>query len=227
VGECPVDIIEAMQSRKSIRGYKPTPVPQEVLRNILDAATRAPSADNAQPWEIAVVAGEALDRIGEGNMAMFKSGAPRYPETIVQPYGGVYRRRQVEVAGDIFRLMGIPREDGEKRMEWMQRGLRFFDAPAGFIIYTEKSLEVPYPLIDIGGLVQSICLAALHYDLGTCAHDQGIMFPEVVRKVLGIPQSKRFIMCVAIGYPDWDFPANKLRSRRESIDNITTWYGFD
>ena len=50
--------------------------------------------------------------------------------------------------------------------------------------------------------------------------------PEVVRKFTGIPESKRIVIAVAIGYPDWDLPANRVESEREPIENITTWCGF-
>jgi nitroreductase len=222
-----MDIVEAIRSRKSIRGFRPDPVPKEVLRDILDIATRAPSAMNTQPWEITVVAGEALDKIRDGNVEGLRSGAIPYPGLESRPYEGVYRQRQVDLAIQIFELMGIAREDRDKRAEWMQRGLRFFDAPVGIILSVDSSLDQRTALIDIGIITQTICLAALDYGLGTCVHDQGIMFPDVVRAVAGIPESKRLIMCISIGYPDWDFPANKLQSKREPVDGITAWHGLD
>ena len=70
--------------------------------------------------------------------------------------------------------------------------------------------------LDIGAVMQTICLAALHYGLGTCIEDQGVMYPAVLRKFAGIPESRRIIISIAVGYPDWDFPANKVESARES-----------
>ena len=222
-----MNLVEAIRLRKSIRGYKPDAVPKEILRDIMDMAIRSPSGDNAQPWEITVVVGEVLDRIRESNVEQLMSGAIPYLGLESKPYEGVYRQRQVDVAIQIFQLMGIAREDKEKRAEWMQRGLRFFDAPAGIIVSADSSLHQSHPLIDIGSLLQTICLTALDYGLGTCIHDQGIMFPDVVRKIIGTPQSKRLIMCIAIGYPDWDFPANKLETKRETVDSVVTWCGFE
>ena len=219
-----MDIIDAIRSRKSIRGYKPDPVPKEILKAILDIAIRTPSTLNTQPWEITVVSGEALDNIRWGNIEMLNSGATPVSETTYIPFEGKYRRRQVELAIQIFDLMEITREDKEKRAEWTQLGFRFFDAPAAFILSLDRSLdESTLNLLDIGAMTQTICLAALNYDLGTCINDQGIMFPEVVRKFTEIPLSKRLIIGIAIGYPDWDFPANKLESQREPVDNIVTW----
>ena len=81
-------------------------------------------------------------------------------------------------------------------------------------------------MLDIGAVMQTICLTALNYGIGTCIEDQGIMYPEVLRKFVGILESKRIIISIAIGYPNWDFPANKVESSREPVENITTWHGF-
>ena len=222
-----MDVIDAIRARKSIRGFRPDPVPKEVLREVLDIAARSPSSLNTQPWEITVVTGEVLDNIRRANVEMLASGAVPHLEVPGKPFEGIYRQRQVDLAIQIFQLMGIAREDKEKRAEWMQRGFRFFDAPAAIILSVDRSLDESPPLFDIGAISQTICLAALNYGLGTCIEDQGIMFPEVVRKYTGIPESKRIIVSIAIGYPDWGFPANKLESKREPVESITTWLGFE
>jgi len=75
--------------------------------------------------------------------------------------------------------------------------------------------------------MQNICLAALDYDLGTCIEDQSILYPEIIRKHTGMEASKRIIIAIAIGYPDWDFPANELESNRQPLDSTTKWLGFE
>ena len=114
-----------------------------------------------------------------------------------------------------------------RRAEWMQRGFRFFDAPAAMILSVDGSLDEWNPQFDVGAIVQTICLVALSYGLGTSIEDQGVMYPDVVRKFTGIPESKRIVIGIAIGYPDWDFPANKLVSQREPLEEFVTWCGFD
>ena len=224
-----MELIEAIRARKSVRDFKPDLVPKEVLKKILEVATRAPSAMNTQPWEFAVIAGDVLKRIKEANVAMLKSGAPAKVDHMVVgwPPDSVYRIRQVDLAKQIFTLMGIPREDKEKRAQWLERGFRFFDAPAAIIILADKTLSESGPAVDIGAVMQTICLVALTHGLGTCIEDQGIMFSGVVRKYTDIPESKRMMIAIAIGYPNGDFSANRLESTRVSIENITTWYGFE
>ena len=224
-----MDVVEAIKARKSIRAFKPDPVSKDVLREILEAAGRAPSAMNTQPWEYAVIGGDVLENVRKGNVEKLNSGESPNPEHLVigWPRDSVYRERQVDLAKQLFKLMDIPREDKEKRAQWMERGFRFFDAPAAIILLTDRTLSESGPLLDVGAVMQNICLAALNYGLGTCIEDQGSMYPDVLRKYVDIPESKRIIICIAIGYPDWDFPANKVETVREQVENITTWCGFE
>ena len=211
----------------SVRGFKPDPVPREVLTEILEIASRSPSGLNAQPWEVAVVTGKVLEDIKRGNAEMLASGTMINSDIPLPPLEGDYRQRQVDLAMQIFDLMGIAREDREKRAKWMELGFRFFEAPAAIIIYADSSIGQNRTLFDIGIFTQSICLAAVKYGLGTCIEAQGVMYPDVVRKFVDIPKSKQMHISIAIGYPDWDFPANKLVSTREPVESFTTWYGYD
>ncbi len=224
-----MNIIEAIRTRKSIRDFTADPVPQHILKKIIKVAVRAPSAENSQPWEFTIVAGDILDTIRKTNIEKLKSRALPHPDLAAEglPRDSVYRRRQIEIAKQLFGLMDIPREDLEKRDRWMELGFRYFNAPAAIIISVDRSLSYPRPIFDIGSATQNICLAALNYGLGTCIANQGITYPEVLHEFAKIPESKRIVISIAIGYPNWDFPANKVVSERESIENITTWVGFD
>jgi nitroreductase len=182
---------------------------------------------NTQPWQITVIAGKVLDEIRRENMRALNEGMMSTEEIIRTSFEGIYRKRQVDLAIQLFQLMGIGREDKEKRNQWTMRGFRYFDAPAAIILSLDKSMNSTLTLCDIGILCQSICLAALEFGLGTCIEDQGILFPDNLRKLAGLPESSRPIMCLAIGYPDWEYPANKLVTPREILDNNTKWYGFE
>ena len=223
-----MDIVEALKKRKSIRGFKPDPIPRDALTDVLEIAGRAPSAVNSQPWEFFVLAGDVLEKVRHGNIDKVRSGALPNPDHALMgwPRNSVYRERQVALAKQLFQLMEIGKEDREKMAQWLELGYRFFDAPAAIIIVVDESIIERAPLLDIGAVMQSICLAALHHGLGTCIEDQGAMYPEVLREFAGIPESKKIMISIAIGYPDWHFPANKVKTAREPLDAITTWCGF-
>ena len=219
-----MELLSAIETRKSIRAFTKEPVPREIIKKILEVTLRAPSGSNTQPWEFTVVSGEVLENIKGDNIEKLLSG------TVVNSrsngYFGIHRERKVELAKDIFALMKIEREDREKRLEWLMRGFRFFDAPAAIIIAADKSLEGSWSMFDIGAVSQTICLAAVNYGIGTCIEEQGVVFQDVIRKNTSISEDKEVIIGIALGYPDPDHPANKLVSRRESLDVITDWLGF-
>ncbi len=221
-----MDFIETVRGRKSIRGYKPDPVPQELLWEIIETAVRAPSAMNTQPWEITVVTGEPLENIKKENIETVTGGKGPNPDTPMERYEGIYRDRQVGLAKGLFGLLEISREDREKRMAWTMSGFRFFDAPAVIIVSVDKSLAPAHAFTDMGIIMQTICLTAYAHGLGTCIMGQGIMFPEVVRKYTDIPDSKIIFLCTPIGYPDPDFPANKLVTERASLNDSARFLGF-
>jgi nitroreductase len=224
-----MEIVEAIRARKSIRAFKPDPIKKEIVTEILEIATRAPSGTNTQPWEFFVLTGEVLEKVKQANVEHLRSGTLPNPDisfAISNP-DTVYQKRRVELTKQLFQLMEIPRDDREKRNQWLERGFRFFDAPVAIIVSVDRLLSEMGPLIDIGAVMQTICLTALNYGLGTCIEYQGVMYPEVLRQYAGIPESKRVLASIAIGFPDWDFPANKLESTRELVINITTWCGFE
>jgi len=199
-----------------------------VIKDILEIAGRAPSALNTQPWEFIVLAGSVLENIKNGNLEMLNSGATPSPEFsfVAWPREGVYKERQVGLAMQLFELMGIDRKDKEKRNQWSQRGFRFFDAPAVIVISSDRLLAEAPQALDIGAVMQNICLAAINFNLGTCIENQGIMYPQILRKFADIPEERRLITSIAIGYPDTDFPANQIVTKREPVDSITTWCGI-
>jgi len=222
-----MDVIEAIRARKSIRGFKSDPVPKQILEKVLELGVRSPSAENGQPWEITVITGKILENIREENIEKLGRHEPFTPEVQMHVYAGIYKERHMKLAAQLYGLMGIAREDTENRRLWVQRGFRFYDAPAAIILTASNSLDESPTQFDLGCLAQTICLAALEYGLGTCIAGQSVLYPEVTRKHCGIPETERIVMSIAIGYPDPDFPANALESTRESLDNITTWIGFD
>lgn len=224
-----MDVLEALRTRKSIRGFKPDPLSRGILGEILELAARAPSALNSQPWEFFVLAGEVLEKVKRGNVEKFSSGGIPNPEQVHMgwPRDSVYRQRQVALAKQLFMLMDIGREDKEKMAQWTERGFRFFDAPAAVIVVIDRSIGERSPLLDVGAVTQSLCLAAMSHGLGTCIEDQGVMYPDVLREHAGIPESKKIITSIAVGYPDWQFPANEVQSAREPLEGFTTWRGFE
>jgi nitroreductase len=228
-----VDIVEAINQRKSIRAFKSEPVPRETLKELMERALRAPSYDNTQPWEFAIVTGKKLGEIREAfvEKAAAEEANPDIP--LVREFPQPYDTRRRVLGRKVLELKGIRREDKEKRLWWLLQGLRSFEAPCVIYIYIDRSfyrqgdkLNI-WPVFDCGLVAENIMLLATNYGLGTVAQIQAVLYPGVLRKVLGIPDSKLIVLGICVGYPDWDDPVNQLRSERELLDNVSTWHGFD
>src|SRR6478752_6534490 len=79
---------------------------------------------------------------------------------------------------------------------------------------------------DCGALVNGLVTAAWSRGLGAVVNSQGIMQSPVVREHAGIPDDQVIMICVAMGYPDDDFPANAVVSQRRRVDEVATFVGF-
>jgi nitroreductase len=217
---------QAMQERRSIRGFTKQ---LDVLEEVIALANRAPSSMNTQPWHLHVLTGEPLEQVREGNTSRMLGGVP--PSREIEDYAayeGEHRKRQIEIAVQLFEAMGIERHDAERRQDWVMRGFRQFDAPVSIVVCFDKSLlNNTIAHFDTGAMTYGLVLAAWSKGLGAVINGQGIMQSEVVHKYAGIPDDEAIMICIAMGYPDDSFAANSVRSVRADNSEFVRYHGFD
>lgn len=223
-----MDFDDVILGRRSIRGYKPDPVPRALIEEILTLAMRAPSSMNTQPWNFYVITGEPLDRIRKGNTERNLAGVPHSREFRTgEAFAGVHRERQIGVAKQLFGAMGIAREDTAARQNWVLRGFRQFDAPVCIIVTYDKVLagsdDTPF---DCGAVTNCLVNAAWSRGLGCVINSQGIMQSPVVREHAQIPDDQVIMKSIALGWPDDSFPANTVVSERKSVAEAAVFRGF-
>jgi nitroreductase len=223
------DLETIVFERRSIRGYRNQPVPRAVIEEVITIAQRAPSSMNTQPWHFHVLTGAPLERIREGNTAKMMAGSAIDREiTLNHGYEGAHRDRQVEIAVQLFEAMGIARDDKARRQDWVMRGFRQFDAPVSVVITVDRELaNDTIAHFDCGAVTYGLVLAAWSKGLGTVINGQGIMQSSVVRENADIPADQVIMTCVAMGYPDEDFVANHVQSRRADTGAVASFVGFD
>ena len=224
-----MDYAAVVHGRRSIRGFKPEPVPREVLEEVIAMANRAPSSMNTQPWHLYVVTGEVLDRIRKENTERNLAGVPPSREIRSSgAYEGVHRQRQIDIAVQLFQAMGIERDDKQRRQDWVLRGFRQFDAPVSIVVTYDKELQGgDIAQFDCGAVVNALVNAAWSKGLGAVINSQGIMQSPVVREHAQIPDDQVIMKAVALGWPDESFPANAVVSERKSVDEAARFLGFD
>jgi nitroreductase len=223
------DLETIVFERRSIRGYRNQPVPRALLEEIITIAQRAPSSMNTQPWHFHVLTGAPLERIRAGNTEKMMAGSAIDREiTLNHGYEGAHRDRQVEIAVQLFEAMGIARDDKARRQDWVMRGFRQFDAPVSVVITVDRELaNDTIAHFDCGAVTYGLVLAAWSKGLGTVINGQGIMQSSVVRENADIPADQVIMTCVAMGYPDEDFVANHVQSRRADTGAVASFVGFD
>lgn len=220
---------DVILGRRSIRGYKPDPVPRALIEEILSLAMRAPSSMNTQPYSFYVIAGDVLDRIRAGNTERMVAGVPQSREFRTGvAFAGAHRERQVGVAKQLFAAMGIARDDQAARQDWVLRGFRQFDAPVCVIITYDRALAgSDDTAFDCGAVATALVNAAWSRGLGTVINSQGIMQSPVVREHADIPDDQVIMKSIALGWPDLTFPANAVVSERRPVEHAAVFRGFD
>ncbi len=218
-----MELFKAIDERKSVRKFRLHPVPQSSLTEILQAALRAPSAINTQPWECWVVWRKTLQQLSREMFEEAAKGTPprsdfKLPETWKDPY----LDRMRDNGKGLFGILGIERQDQEKRRSFSLSMYRFFDAPQVIFVCLDASLGA-YSLFDCGGFVQTICLGATAKGFGTCIQHSGVNYPDIIRKWVPIPEEKKILVAIAIGYPDEEAAVNRFRSNREPLEGVVHW----
>ncbi len=218
-----MELADVIERRKSIRAFRPEPVPREGLEEILEKALRAPSWGNTQPWRVTVLEGGALQAmIGEFVKKILAGGSPNPDMEMPKDWPEEMDGRYKENGRRLFAEIGIERGDRVKRDAHRLNMFRFFGAPQAIYLHQDRSLSA-YSIFDAGLLAQNITLLAAEKGLGTCLLAVSVLYPDVIRQHTGIPQTDRILIGLAVGYPDADAPINQFRSERVPIENVVRW----
>lgn len=190
-----MNTLDAIAKRRSIRKFKDTPIPDEVIEHLLAAAIQAPSGKNAQPWRFVIVKednrAEMVRTMREGIARLQAQGAN--PGSSV---GSARIMEQAPVTVFIFNAYGKHPDEPRTLDETMWDAVN---------------------IQSIGAAIQNMLLAAQDLGLGTLwICDVFFAYPELCT---WLGQSGQMIAAVALGYPDEQPGARP----RKPLDQVTTW----
>jgi nitroreductase len=215
----------AITSRHSIRAYLPTPVPREVIEQILAVAARAPSGTNTQPWQVHVLTGVAKGALSRDIRAAYDDPAERerhteayayYPTEWKRPY--IDRRRKV--GWDLYGLLGITKGDKARMHEQHGRNFAFFDAPVG-LIFTIDTVMQQGSWMDYGMFLQNIMVAARARGLDTCPQAAFTQYHRIIARHLALREDQTVVCGMALGHADPAAIENTLITEREPVAGFT------
>ena len=231
-------VSQFLASRRSTRDFLPTPVPQEIINQILTDALTAPSWSNTRPFKVAVATGEVKDRISGEFLSRWqvlsqimrkglrnklrliysRYGLPTTNRSIVKPYVAELKPRAERVGRELYQSLGVQRGDRAARdMQW-GKNYSFFGAPLELFIYIHKSLHI-YAASDAGLMMENLMLSAHGYGLGTCAQGAVNIWDDVVREEFEVSKDYRLLCGIAIGYPS-DAKVNSFQANRIDVSEL-------
>ena len=220
-----MNILEAIKSRQSVRAYLPQQVEEEKIHRLLEAARFAPSGVNTQPWQVAVITGQAKARLQQRLEAAYRSGEAAqmdyqyYPDEWLEPY----KSRRRDCGLKLYGSVGIGRDDKQAQIDQRAANFRAFDAPVMLMFFMHKTMSTG-SYLDYGMFLQSLMLAAMEEGLATCPQASVTEYPEIVREELGYGTDTVLVCGMALGYADSSAPINRYRTERQAVDNFCRFF---
>jgi nitroreductase len=219
-----MNVTEALKARISVRAFKPDPLPETLVREILDVARFAPSGGNLQPWKVIAVSGaerDAVVALAKANLPGAEDDRPVYPANLWEPY----RSRRYKLGEDMYALLDIPREDKGARLMHLMQNYEFFGAPVGLFFVIEKAMGHGQ-WAHMGMFMQSVALAAIERGVGSCMQEAWARMRLPLASHFTLPDEEMIYCGMALGYADETKAVNTLRADRASVDEFATFKGF-
>jgi nitroreductase len=219
-----IDSFEGLlQRRHSCRGFRPDPVPQEVILRILRTAQRTASWCNAQPWQAHIVSGTRLDVLRGDLIARAQAGSAPSPELDwPREYRGVYQSRRRACGWDLYRAVGVGKGDREGSARQALENFRGFGAPH-LVIVTSEALLGTHGVMDSGAWVSNFMLAATAMGVATIAQAAMASWPDILRKHVDIAADHLIVCGISLGFEDTQHPANNFRTTRAPLEEVVFW----
>jgi nitroreductase len=220
-----MDVLDAVNRRMSVRAFKPDPVDGAIVQDLLEAAARAPSGGNLQPWRVQAVTGEPLKALMATMLQRVASPDATeydvYPANLWEPL----RSRRFQVGEDMYASLGIPREDKIARLQWFATNAQGFGAPVQLFFSIDRRCGAPQ-WSDVGMFMQTFMLLAVERGLDTCPQEFWSHYNKIVDDHVGLPEGHMLFSGMALGYRDEASPVNNWRSRRDPFEAWGELKGF-
>jgi nitroreductase len=220
----PLSVDQAIRLRRSVRGYLNRELPEKLLHEVFELAQCAPSNCNVQPWVPHVVSGPALRRLRQD---LVEAGSALQPHHADWPadgkFEGVYRDRQVDAAVQLYGAIGVDRRDRAGRHAAYVRNHEFFDAPHVVFIFMPRPFDTR-EATDIGMYAQTLMLALTARGIASCAQGALGLYPDIVRRHLGLSDDHRLLFGVSFGYEDRRSKANAARVGRAALHDVVQFH---
>ncbi|MBK0678683.1 nitroreductase [Klebsiella oxytoca] len=216
---------DVVRSRHSVRGFLPTPIPQDLLEEILQDAQWAPSNCNTQPWNVHIVSGDKLKALSAVLVEALKSENYTFDFSFdTGDYPEPYKKRAADQGGRYYQALGVARGDSLTRAEVVERNVRFFGAPHVAFLFMPLVGDNVRAASDVGMYAQTFLLSLAAR--GYAGVPQTILgfFAETVRQALGVSSDWKLLFGISFGTPDSAHAAFNYREDRIPLQESVVWH---
>jgi nitroreductase len=221
-----MEVTDALKRRFTVRAFKPDPVDRNTLEKILEAALKAPSWANTQPWEIYVAGGGVLNKLREAYVQSLKNCVQRRPDLAApRQWPPILQGRMESLRAERTTTLERVCLDKTTLKDLSEMNYHFFYAPAVAYLCMDRTLT-PWSVFDLGLLAQSIMLAAQNYGVDSATAVTLVAHPDLIRQELKIPDDLSIIIGIALGYADPGHPQNQFRSSRRTVQDAVKFLGI-
>ena len=224
-----MDVYEAVESRRAVRGFTDEDVPREVLERVLGAAARSPSSANMQPWHVYVATGSTLAELKRRTGERVAAGDPgderefaMYPD--LDALGPSYQERRASTAEQRYRELGIAREDRAARGRAVAANWDCFGATAALFCYVDRGMGSPQ-WADLGMYLQTVMLLLRAEGLHSCPQMAWSVYRRTVASLISPPAGLVLFCGMSIGFEDADEAARHARTGRAPLGETVTFVG--
>ncbi|WP_306044887.1 nitroreductase [Nioella sp. MMSF_3534] len=213
-----------LDDRYSCRAFRSDPLPRDLIEEIVSDAQKVASWCNAQPWQLVVTRAEETDRLREA-LAEEMTAASHTPDIpFPERYSGIYKERRSTCGWQLYGAVGVQKGDREGSHRQMMENFRFFGAPHVAVLTSEAELG-PYGLVDCGGFLTALTLAATARGVATIPQAALASYAPFLHRFFDLPENRTIVCAISMGRADEDHPANSFRTTRAGLDETLRWQG--
>ncbi len=225
-----MELMECIKGRRSTRAFNGRKVSRDDVTAVIKAGIAAPSKGNCQIWEFVAVSGDKKREMDERMLALVRTdlipsmslgeAATTRENAAFAKADRRHRQYESEISGRLSPTAP------PFRQFIVEGTFTFFSAPVAILVFVDEVFAKDLPhILSVGAAVENMLLTATALGLGSCWIGGVWRYTPVLRTLLGIPESKRLLSSVALGYPDEHASINTYKAGRDGMEEFVRWVG--
>lgn len=209
---------DVLAKRRSTRVFTDRPILEKDLRELVWAASQAPSWTNSQPWRVQIATGATLAQIKQAHLNSYRNGIHGkldYPYATRGSWDQLSKQNSAQWGQALMTFLG---DDAQQMSE---ANVALFNAQAIVYLTLPKTASL-WSVYDLGAFGQTLMLAATNKQIDSIVAYELVKYADDLKEILDIPNDMTLAMGIALGYRDKNYRINDFQATRTKLDNFLT-----